>query len=493
MKYVSTLADESSGREVEFEYAVLNPFAADGGLWVPSEIPTISKDTLRSWQGLSYQKIAYNVLSLYISPDELSGEELTALIETSLADFFHPDIAPTVRVGDRYVLELFHGHTLAFKDYAMRLTVNMVAHFVRRRKQKAEASSADSRSKVNVVVATSGDTGPSAASAAKLNSDVMNFWCLYPVGKVSRAQELQMTTMNADNVHILAIEGLDSDGLDKVIEEMMADKNFVQDMQLLSVNSVNICRVVAQSIHFIYSYLQIVPACDKEVVFSIPCGACGNQFGGYLARSMGLPVKEFILTNNENASIVSLFESGKMRKRDTLATYSNAIDIQVPYNIFRYLYFTGADSTTLRDWMDTLTNGKGEFELNSEQLKRVQEGYRSVAISESETIATMEKFYNNEAQPSYLLDPHTAVAMAGSLRYYPQHPTKYIEELPIIVVSTAHPSKFQDVCEKVTGPGSTDLLHHSLQTMMYQREYYYKVKGHAEALALLKRNMPLCS
>eukprot|EP01134_Creolimax_fragrantissima_P000154 CFRG0154T1 len=485
MKYVSTLSDLASGKRVSFEYAALNPFAEDGGLWVPDEIPVIPLDTLKSWAGKSYQEIMFNVMSLYISESELPAEDLRKIIDASLDGFFHDDIAPSVPVGDRHVLELFHGHTLAFKDYAMRLTVNLVCHFVRRKKEN--------RSRVNVVVATSGDTGPSAARAAMLNNDVMNFWCLYPVGKVSRQQEQQMTTTNAPNVHIIAVNGLDSDGLDTVIDDMMSDTEFVRDMKLLSVNSVNIGRIVAQSVHFIFSYLRLVPECNKQIVYSIPCGACGNLLGGYIAVTMGLPVKEFVVANNKNASIVPLFQTGKMVRNTTSATYSNAIDIQVPYNIYRLLYYTAAerDAKKLKSWMDSLASEKGTMQLTESELKLVQKGYVSMAISEEETLATMSSFFNSKSSPPYVLDPHTAVAMAASLHYYPENERD--KSIPIVVVSTAHPSKFPDVCKKVTGESCPTLDHHSLLKMKFERESFYRVTGHDEALTLLKHNMPLFS
>lgn len=364
------------------------------------------------------------VLSLYIDREEMSLAELTKICKEALDDDNFDDvaIAPTLRVGDRFVCELFHGRTLAFKDYAMGVVMHLVRFFVARR-QDGQRERGEKVLKVNVLVATSGDTGPAGCRAAVGLEEQIIFHCLYPAGKVTRQQELQMTTCKAPNVHVYAVSNSDSDQLDLITEEVTANKTVQKNANLTSVNSVNVARVVSQIVHFIYSYLCVCGPQLRPVVFSIPSGACGDMFGGYMAREMGFNFQEFVIATNSNSLLVGLFEKGLVVQTPLVATVSSAIDIQAPYNAFRFLFFTAAEkkSDVLKQWLMDF-KAKGSCDINTQEgaLKRVQQGYRAVSQSEAQTLETIRRVWTMD---KYLLDPHSAVAYGASLVFYPREIT----------------------------------------------------------------------
>jgi len=423
---------------VDFETAVLQGYAADGGLFVPEAIPRVAPEKLQQWSGLNFEDLAFEILTLFIDRSIISADELKLLLHNSFKTFEHPEVVPVVPLGARsglYVMELFHGPTLSFKDMAMGFLVNCVDFFLQKK-----------GSRVSLLVATTGDTGPAAAHASA-GKQTIDCWVLYPRGMISEEQERQMTTLEATNVHAVGVHGCPDGGddLDLVITQMFADEGLKKRLQLSSVNSINWCRVMVQTVHYFFGYFRVVDTVGEKVVFSVPSGAFGNLFGGYLARMMGLPVETFICANNDNATLHRVFSSGKFAKKDLKQTVSSAIDIVVPYNFWRYLYFAcGRDHNKIRQWMAEFQN-HGSVQIDLHTASEVKKGFTSTSITDEQTLSTMATVYKHHG--GYLLDPHAAVAVAavGKLSSEINPDTK------VVCLATAHPAKFPDAIRKALG------------------------------------------
>jgi len=419
---------------VDFETAVLQGFASDGGLFVPDKIPRVSTSTLKQWSTLSYVDLAFEILSLFIDRSVISADQLSGLLHSSFSAFTHPQIVPVVQPAPEdnlFVMELFHGPTLSFKDVAMGFLINTLDLFLKRRNEQA-----------TLLVATTGDTGPAAAHAAA-GKHSLNCWVLFPHGLISEEQQRQMTTIKASNVHAVGVNNCrdGGDDLDLVVANLFADKNFKRQVNLSSVNSINWGRVLMQAVHYFYAYFQVADGMDDRIAFSVPTGAFGNLFGGYLARNMGLPVQTFVIANNPNAAIHRTLTQGTFTKQDLIQTTSSAIDIVVPYNFWRYLYFvTGQDHGRLCQWMERFSR-EGSARFDSVTLDNLRQGMMTAVISDSETLSTIEKVYR---QHGYLLDPHGAVALAAAKQAMSNLPS----ETKFISLATAHPAKFPDVVRK---------------------------------------------
>ncbi len=428
ISYVSTRGGISP---VAFDEAVLSGFAADGGLYVPETIPKISTAQLQAWATLSFVDLAFEILSLFIPRSIIPDDDLKKIIAESYSSFEHPDVVgmvPLDKQGNVIVMELFHGPTLSFKDVAMGFLINVLDYLLEKRDER-----------LTLVLATTGDTGPAAAWAAA-GKPTLDCWALFPRGMITEEQERQMTTLNASNVHPVGVENCTDGGddLDFVVASLFKDQELKEKLKLSSVNSINWCRVMVQSVHYFYGYYRTVEAVGDDVVFSVPSGAFGNLFGGYLARSMGLPVKQFICANNINHTLHTVLSSGVLAKKELIQTISSAIDIVVPYNFWRYLYFSaGSDSGRLAAWMDEFEE-TGRMEFNSETLAIIQHGFASIAITDAQTKATIK---NTFEQDGYLLDPHTAVAVAAANAFKESLP----DRTKFLCLATAHPAKFPEV------------------------------------------------
>jgi len=431
LKYVSTKGGASA---VDFETAVLKGFADDGGMFVPQYIPKVSTDQLTRWAKLSFNELAFEILSLYIPRSTICEADLITLINKSTATFSHRDIVPVLPLDEEsnhFIMELFHGPTLSFKDIAMGFLINTMDYFLERKQER-----------VSLLLATTGDTGPAAAYAAK-GKTTIDCWPLFPKGFISDEQAKQMTAIDDDNIHSIAIENCQSGGddLDIVIADMFADTKLVEDFNLSSVNSINWCRVMFQSVHYFYGYFQVADAIGEKVTFAVPTGAFGNLFAGYLAREMGLPIQSFICANNINGTVHRVLETGVFSKQKLHKTPSNAIDIVLPYNFWRFLYFvSGQDHESLCFWMQEYLD-KGVVEFSDDMMDRIAKGFISVAVTNEDTLETMLQTYQGRSQ--YLLDPHGAVAVAAVNSLLPT-----LNKTKVISLLTAHPSKFPDVIRK---------------------------------------------
>lgn len=438
IKYVST---RGGIPPVTFDEAVLQGFAADGGLFVPESIPMVTPEQFKSWADLDYPDLAFELLSLFIDRSIIPANDLKQLLDNSYKSFEHPDVIGFVPIGDEgrtYIMELFHGPTLSFKDVAMGFLINILDYLLQQRKEH-----------LSIVLATTGDTGPAAAWASA-GKETIDCWPLYPRGMISEEQERQMTTLNAANVHPIGVENCadGGDDLDFVVAKLFADEELKKRLNLSSVNSINWCRVMVQAVHYFYGYYRVVDKIGDEVIFSVPSGAFGNLFGGYLARSMGLPVNTFICANNVNQALHTAFSEGVFAKKDLVQTLSSAIDIVVPYNFWRFLYFSsGSDGEKIRSWMDEFKQN-GKVELDSQILATVQKGFTSISISDARTSETIrEVFHSNDG---YLLDPHSAVAVAAANALKDRLP----EKLKIVCLATAHPAKFPEITRACLDSGA---------------------------------------
>ena len=435
-RYVSTRGGVAP---VDFETAVLQGFAPDGGLYVPATIPRISPEQLHLWSRLEFVDLAFEIISQFIDPAVMAADDLHRLLAGSFRQFEHPDIIPVVPLKSRpdtYIMELFHGPTLSFKDVAMGFLVNTVDYFLDRNNDW-----------ISLVVATTGDTGPAAAHAA-LGKKHIQCWVLFPQGMISDEQARQMTTLKADNVHAVGVTGCTDGGddLDRVLARMFADDDLKQRLKLSSVNSINWCRVMVQAVHYFYSYFRVVEQIGEKVAFAVPTGAFGNLFGGYLARSLGLPVEAFILANNQNAALHRTLSTGRFTRAEVKPSLSSAIDIGVPYNFWRYLYFAcGGNSAQIRQWMADLQQ-KGVVELDAETAGAIRQGFLSASVSDQETLDTMARVY--QGPDGYVMDPHTAVALTAAEKCT----GRLAAGTKVICLATAHAAKFPDTVKKALAP-----------------------------------------
>lgn len=413
---------------VNFETAVLMGKPADGGLFVPEALPQVSQEQLMAWKDLSYPALATELLQLFIDEETIPKDDLIRLVADSFGTFLHPEIIPHHPLpGGIFVQELFHGPTLSFKDVAMGFVVNLFNFFLKKRGQK-----------MSIVVATTGDTGPAAAHAS-VGKETLNTWVLYPKELITEEQERQMTTLFAANVHPVGVYNCPdgADDLDLLIAELFADTEFKKQLNLSSVNSINWGRVMMQTVHYFYGYLQLVDRVGELVNFAVPSGAFGNLCAGSLARLMGLPVGKFIIANNQNACLTRIFTEGLFEKRPIIGCPSSAIDILIPYNFWRYLYFAvGQDSTKIKAWIAAFEE-TGKVQFDSTSFQQYSRGYLAHSVSDKATLKTIQSVFEAE---NYLLDPHAAVAVAAA--------DKMAERLEVgsktLCLATAHPCKFPE-------------------------------------------------
>ncbi len=427
------VSNKGGGKPVDFETAILDGFAVDGGLYVPEILPDITEEQLKEWKGLSYVELAFEILSLFIDRSIISEKELKNILQTAYAPFEKKEIIPLYKMKSRkdtYIMELFHGPTISFKDVGLAFLVNLVNFFLERKKEH-----------LTLVVATTGDTGPATAyfAAGKSNLDA---WVLYPKGLITEEQERQMTTLQQANVHPVGVSNCPDGGddLDAVISKLYANKPFKEKLKLSSVNSINWGRVMMQTVHYFYGYLQVVDTVGEQVNMSVPSGGFGNLCAGGLARKMGLPIKYLVAANNKNACLHRIFSEGRFTKEEIIETPSSAIDILIPFNFWRYLYFCiDKDTERIKKWMDEFKT-TGNVTFDKEIFETYKKGFLSNSSSDQETLNIINEIYTAE---SYLLDPHGAVSLNAT-----DVLNNVLGNEKLICLATAHPSKFPEVIKK---------------------------------------------
>ncbi len=414
MRYVSTRGQTPP---MAFQDAIITGLAPDGGLLVPETIPDV-RAQLDSWRDLNFVELAIEVMACFI--DDIPHADLRAIVERSYATFDHAEVVPLVDLGETQVLELFHGPTLAFKDVALQFLGQLFDYTLAQRSGR-----------LNILGATSGDTG-SAAIAGVQGKGNVNIAVMFPRGRVSPLQQLQMTTIADRNVHCLSIDG-SFDDCQSIMKRAFADVPFKTQHDLGAVNSVNWARVLAQVVYYVYSALR----CDKGdgVDVSVPTGNFGNIFAAYVARRMGVPLQRLLLGTNENNILSVFFNTGDYTKGAVHHTISPSMDIQVASNFERFLYFGYAgDGQQVSEFMAQF----GRTGSSSVPLELVaNEPIMATAVDTKLTLATIERVYEKH---NYLLDPHTAVGVAAADVLAPGA----ARERPLVCVATAHPAKFPD-------------------------------------------------
>ena len=429
MRYISTRGEMAP---VGFQDAVMTGLATDGGLLLPESLPDVG-DRLEAWRGLSYSELAFEVIRLFAT--DIPEEELRELVERSYATFRHAEVAPSVPVGDLFVLELFHGPTLAFKDVALQLLGNLFSYILKQR-----------GGRLNILAATSGDTGSAAIQGVRGKKNI-NIFVMHPAGRTSPIQERQMTSVLDDNVFNLAVDGT-FDDCQSIMKTTFADVPFKQAHALGAVNSVNWARVLAQMVYYFYAAFEVQRKTGAEAVrFSVPTGNFGDILAGYLAQQMGLPVAELLLATNENDILTRFFESGVYGKSVVVPTISPSMDIQVASNFERYLFYRmGEDGARVKDAMARFAaEGRLEVALNEQGV--VDPLFYAGRGATKDTLAVIERY---EQEHGYLLDPHTAVGVYVA----EQHPAR----VPTICLATAHPAKFTQTMEQAVGHS----VHHAV-------------------------------
>jgi threonine synthase len=422
MKYISTRGQVSP---IGFIDAVLMGLADDGGLLVPEQLPQLSDATLKQWQQLTYSELALEVFTLFVN-DEIPRTDLKTLIDDSYATFRHEGITPLHRINDRvHVLELFHGPTYAFKDVALQFLGNLYSYISRK-----------NQSIIHILGATSGDTGASAIEGVR-GKEGIRICILHPHQKVSRVQELQMTTVSDDNVLNLAVEGT-FDDCQRIIKELFADVEFKNQYHLRAINSINIARILAQTVYYFYAYFQLI---NKEHVdkinFSVPTGNFGDILAGFLAQRMGLPINKLILATNENNILERFVNDGVYQPGDSRETYSPSMDIQVASNFERYLYYLHGEDATIVNSLMSQFKSEGRIVIPESLKKRVQADFTAYSVDNEDCLNTISQYYD---QYDYLLDPHTACGVAAT--------NKLASEGEVtIALSTAHPAKFNEAIQ----------------------------------------------
>ncbi|WP_428427829.1 threonine synthase [Pararhizobium sp.] len=424
VKYISTRGEAPS---LGFCDALLAGLGRDGGLYVPAEWPSFTKKEIRAMRGKSYQEIAFTVLTPFID-GEIPDDKFRAMIDEAYATFRHPAIAPIVQTGpNAFIMELFHGSTLAFKDVAMQLLGRLMDYVLTERNERA-----------TIVGATSGDTG-GAAIDAFAGRDRTDIFILFPHGKVSPVQQRQMTTSTASNVHAVAVNG-NFDDCQSLVKEMFNDVAFRDSVALSGVNSINWARIMAQIVYYFTTALALGGP-DRMVSFTVPTGNFGDIFAGYVARQMGLPIDKLVVATNENDILARTLETGRYEMRDVKATTSPSMDIQISSNFERLLFEVyHRDASKVRGAMANLKQS-GSFEIEDDALKSMRKVFRAGRATEKDVAKTIAKTLETTG---YLLDPHTAIGVFVANK----HETSSV---PMVTLATAHPAKFPAAVKSASG------------------------------------------
>ncbi len=431
MKYVSTrgLAPIAS-----FEDVLLTGLAPDGGLYVPAAWPTLSAAQIKAMRGRPYANVAADLMTRFAG-DAFTKARLHEIAEDVYRHFDHPDVAPLRQVGEEdWILELFHGPTLAFKDFAMQLLGRFFDDVLARRDER-----------LTIIAATSGDTGAAAIDALK-SCEHVDIVVLHPEGRVTDVQRRMMTTINAPNVLNIAVDGA-FDDCQAIVKQLFADRSFVEDVKLGGVNSINWARLAAQTVYY-FTAVASLTGNDKAINFVVPTGNFGDVFAGYVAKQMGLNVGRLVVATNTNDILHRAMTTGDYAPAGVSPTVSPSMDIQVASNFERLLFdVMGRDANALREKMEAFNND-GEMQLSADNRTRISADFASYATTEE---ATINEIRNHHRTTSELIDPHTAVARAAAQKLRAKG------ELvgKTVTLSTAHSAKFPEAVKRATGVAPT--------------------------------------
>jgi len=422
MKYIST---RNSKKIFSFKDIFLNALAPDGGLFVPQNIPFFSIKELNELKKLSYNDLAAKIIIKFCS-EEFEENELKEIVEKSYKSFRSKETVILKKYEDIYLLELFHGPTLAFKDIALQVIGNMYEKFLLTQKNK-----------INIVVATSGDTGSAAINAIK-GRNKLNIFVLHPQNKISEVQRKLMTTVKENNVFNIAVKG-NFDDCQNLVKSMFVDNEFKNKINMSGVNSINWARIISQIVYYFYTFFKIEEK-GKKINFSVPTGNFGDVYAGYISKRMGLPINKLIVATNRNDILKRVINTGEYKIEDVVETISPSMDIQVASNFERLIFdINSNDDSNVKEKMKNLKEQKF-FKIDNNQLKSIKHDFVSESLSEKETQNFIKNFYNKF---NVILDPHTAVGY-GVLN-------KISSEGINVVLATAHPCKFPEAINKAIG------------------------------------------
>jgi threonine synthase len=421
-KYVST---RGTAPTLTFDDVLLTGLARDGGLYVPESWPTLSPERLRSYQGMPYAEVAVDVMWPYVE-GTIEHDVFAELVEDAYSTFRHPDVVPLVPLGGNlHLLELFHGPTLAFKDVALQLVGHLFDHELTKRGER-----------VTIVGATSGDTGSAAIEACR-DREALDIVILHPKGRTSEIQRKQMTTVLAGNVHNVAIEGTFDDCQD-LVKAMFNDIPFRDRHHLSAVNSINWARILAQVVYYVKAAAELG---GGPLSFTVPTGNFGNVFAGWVARRMGVPIRQLVVASNRNDILPRFFESGLMEMRGVTPTTSPSMDIQVSSNFERLLFeLCGRDGATVTELMERFREERF-VDLGTDRLAMAQEVFASASIDDDAVARVIAATYRRTQQ---LVDPHTAVGLGAAALHHDG-------AVPMVCLATAHPAKFPDAVHDAVG------------------------------------------
>ena len=419
MEYIST---RNKNLNYNFKEIFLRGLAPDGGLFIPKKIKTFNKSEIEGLSQLTYTDLAAEIISLFCSPD-IDKNNLKKLIKKSYQSFITEEVVKIKKVGDVNLVELYHGPTLAFKDIAMQVLGNLY--------DELKIASAKA---VNIVVATSGDTG-SAAIAALNDRKNINVFVLHPHNKISKMQRKIMTTIGSNNIYNLAVKGT-FDDCQKLVKEMFSENNFREKINMSGVNSINWARIVCQIVYYFYSAFKFK---NKKIIFSVPTGNFGDIYAGYVAKKMGLPIEKLIVATNENDILERVINFGEYKPSKVKPSLSPSMDVQISSNFERLLFdVLNHDDKKVSNLMSKLLS-EGSFKLNKEQIKTIKKDFFANKVTDKETLKIIKTFFEKY---NFLIDPHTATAVGAA---------KNVKgDFEILILGTAHPYKFLETIKMAT-------------------------------------------
>ena len=424
MQYVST---RGKAPALSFDDVLLTGLARDGGLYLPETWPQFSADDIRDMRGLSYADLAIKVMYPFVEGSIPEGD-FADLVKDAYKEFGHPAVAPLKQLdSDQWVMELFHGPTLAFKDYALQLLGRLFDYILKKRGER-----------VTIVGATSGDTGSAAIEACR-DRECIDIFIMHPKGRVSDVQRRQMTTVLSSNVHNIALEGTFDDCQDNV-KAMFNDMEFRDKMNLSAVNSINWARIMAQVAYYFWAAVQ-VGAPERKTRFSVPTGNFGNVFAGYCAQQMGLPIDGFIIGSNRNDILTRYFQTGVMKMETVEPSLSPSMDIQISSNFERLLaQFYDKDGSALTQAL-TQFRDTGEVDFGKDRWDAMSANFSAQKLDDAETKTAINDFYHKTGE---LLDPHSVIGCAVARDAKPS-------DAATISLATAHPAKFPAAVKDASG------------------------------------------
>lgn len=442
IRYLST---RGQAPMLDFEGVLLAGLARDGGLYLPESLPQFSADELRDMRGLSYTELATTVIAPFVE-GSIDRDTLAQLVEASYRDFRHQAVAPLVQLDhDQWLLELFHGPTLAFKDFALQLLGRLLDHVLTRRGEK-----------VVIMGATSGDTGSAAIEGCR-HCENVDIFILYPDGRVSDVQRRQMTTVAGSNVHNLAIRGNFDDCQALVKASFVAERFLPEGRSLVAVNSINWARIMAQIVYYFYAAFALGGP-DRPINFSVPTGNFGDIYAGYLAHRMGLPVNNLVIATNRNDVLHRMLTTGTYARQPIEASLSPSMDISVSSNFERLLFdLYDGDAARIASLMDEF--GQGHIDLSETALTKVRSLFSSACVSDEETCDEISQLWHRSG---LLLDPHSAIGTRAARQCH------RAGDGPMVTLATAHPAKFPDAVARAETGQTPNLPGHLID--LFDRE-----------------------